>query len=107
MSVKKSSKWKHADFLKGEIPTRKAEIDLQYIFNYCKQDHEKAKWFLETMQKYSGERVRHLKVRKEFVDKYFPQFNEKPKMATEKAEKKKTQAEIYMDEMSALLKTFE
>lgn len=107
MDKKKSSKWKHADFLKGEIPTRKAEIDLQYIFHYCKQDREKAAWFLDTMRKYEGDKVRHLKVRKEFVDKYYPEFNEKPKSVVATAEKKKTQAEAYMDEISDFLKTFE
>ena len=97
----KKEQW-HADFKKGDIPTRKTEINLAYIQNYCLQDKEKAKWLKETMKKYYKVKGAHLKVRKDFVDKYYPQFNEKPKTAAHSV-KPMTVMERYMAELEAFL----
>ena len=97
----KKKQW-HANFVKGEVPTKKVEINLEYIKDYCKQDKEKAEWFIETMNKYIGQKAFHLKVRKDFVNKYYPEFNEKPKVAAQTV-KQKTISEQYLDEMQAFL----
>lgn len=102
---KKVSTQYHADFLKGEIPTCKAEIDLKYIYEFCKQDKEKAGWFVKTMEKYNGEKARHLKVRRDFVDKFYPSFNEKPKRAAN-SQKALSTAERYLQDMMVYLEDF-
>ena len=97
----KQSKW-HADFKRGEVPQQKAEINLEYIKDYCKQDREKAEWFMAALDKYEGKKASHLKIRKDFVDKYYPEFNEKTKIAALTV-KPKTISEQYREEMQAFL----
>lgn len=103
MSKKKEQGEKrHADFKKGEVPANKSEINLEYIKNYCKQDREKAEWFMAALDKYEGKKASHLKIRKDFVDKFYPEFNEKHKSAAQTV-KPKTISEQYREEMQAFL----
>ena len=92
----------HADFKKGEVPRQKAEINLEYIKDYCMQDTEKAQWFITAIRKYNGQKAAHLKIRKDFVDKYYPEFNEKPKVVAQ-AVKPKTAMELCLEEVQAFL----
>ena len=97
----KTENW-HADFKKGEVPTKKKQINLEYIKDYCKQDREKAEWFMAALDKYEGKKASHLKIRKDFVDKFYPEFNEKHKSAAHTV-KPKTISEQYREEMQAFL----
>ena len=99
---KEQGEKRHADFKKGEVPANKSEINLEYIKDYCKQDREKAEWFMAALDKYEGKKAGHLKIRKDFVDKYYPEFNEKPKIAALTV-KPKTMSEQYREEMQAFL----
>ena len=97
----KAENW-HADFKKGEVPQKKKQINLEYIKDYCKQDREKAEWFMAALDKYEGKKASHLKIRKDFVDKFYPEFNEKHKSAAQTV-KPKTISEQYREEMQAFL----
>ena len=99
--VKKGNQ--HVDFKKGEVPKSKSEINLEYIRDYCMEDRERAHWFKETAKKYQYEKAAHLKIRKEFVDKYYPEFNEKKARAA-KRPKAKTQIEQYLEDIEKVLK---
>ena len=98
----KKEKIHHANFAAGEIATKKSEITLLYIKEFCMQDKKKAQWFLDTLKKYNKQKAAHLKIRKDFVDKYYPQFNEKPKTVANAAAKL-TEMERCMLEMEAFL----
>lgn len=99
---KEKTEKRHANFQKGEVPANKSEINLEYIKDYCKQNREKAEWFMAALDKYEGKKAGHLKIRKDFVDKYYPEFNEKPKNAALTV-KPKTMSEQYREEMQAFL----
>ena len=51
------------------------------------------------MNKYEGNKVRHLLVRKEFVDKFYPEFN----VAKKRSYKKASTGAKFMAEMDKII----
>lgn len=81
----------HCDYNKGETPTKKSDIDMQYIIDYC-QGHRKYEWFVNAVDAAGGTSKKGyaFTVKQAFIDKFYPTLNVKK-------QKKSNVDEIYAE----------
>ena len=58
-------------------PKQITSINVKYMNDFCMADPDRAVWMIQTMDTIPASSYRFAKVRKAFVDKYFPELNEK------------------------------
>ena len=58
-------------------PKNITSINVKYMNDFCMADPDRAVWMIQTMDSIPTSRFRFSKIRKAFVDKYFPELNEK------------------------------
>ena len=68
----------HCDYNKGETPTKKSDIDMKYIIDYC-AGHRKYDWFVNAVDAAGGMKTKGyaFKVKSEFIKKFYPALNVK------------------------------
>lgn len=81
----------HCDYNKGETPTKKSDIDMQYIIDYC-AGHRKYEWFVNAVDAAGGTSKKGyaFTVKQAFIDKFYPTLNVKK-------QKKSNVDEIYAE----------
>lgn len=58
-------------------PKNITSINVKYMNDFCMADPDRAVWMIQTMDSIPTSRFRFSKIRKAFVDEYFPELNEK------------------------------
>lgn len=87
------------------VPTDRQQIGMEFIKNYCKQDTSRAKWLITIAQKKEKDKngeerpISWHKIKKAFIDKYFPELGKK-KVYKKKAPSKRDE---MIEELKALL----
>ena len=76
------------------VPTDRMQIGMEYIKEYCKQDKGRAKWLLTIARKKEKDKngeekpISWHKIKKAFIDKYFPELNKKKQYAKKTVSKR-------------------
>lgn len=60
-----------------DTPKQITSINVKYMNDFCMADPDRAVWMIQTMDATPASSYRFSKIRKAFVDKYFPELNEK------------------------------
>lgn len=58
-------------------PKNITSINVKYMNDFCMANPDRAVWMIQTMDSIPASRFRFSKIRKAFVDEYFPELNEK------------------------------
>lgn len=58
-------------------PKNITSINVKYMNDFCMADPDRAVWMIQTMDSIPTSRFRFSKIRKAFVDEYFPELNKK------------------------------
>lgn len=58
-------------------PKQITSINVKYMNDFCMDAPDRAVWMIQTMDSIPASTYRFAKIRKAFVDKYFPELNEK------------------------------
>lgn len=58
-------------------PKNITSINVKYMNDFCMANPDRAVWMIQTMDSVPTSRFRFSKIRKAFVDEYFPELNEK------------------------------
>ena len=58
-------------------PKNITSINVKYMNDFCMANPDRAVWMIQTMDSIPASRFRFSKIRKAFVDEYFPDLNEK------------------------------
>lgn len=58
-------------------PKNITSINVKYMNDFCMANPDRAVWMIQTMDSIPTSRFRFSKIRKAFVDEYFPELNEK------------------------------